>query len=289
MEIEGSAGAQDKACEDDAGVRLPEVTIVLADDQVATRAGVRRALAPHGFRIVAEVENAADAVRAALAHRPDVCMLEVRIPGNGIEAARRISEELTATKVVILTASDRHDDLVMAIRAGADGYLLKTISADRLPYALRGVLRGEAALPREMATALIREFHDSGRRRRVLLSVSGHSVELTAREFDVVQRFRSRETTSQIATHLGIADVTVRRHVSAILHKLGTPDRRNALALLDGQERRTLEALSHPPIGMGLPVLAPASHSGPSPPPVRAGSRTRRDSPGSIPTASRHS
>jgi DNA-binding NarL/FixJ family response regulator len=250
-EIEGSlprrisSADQDQASEQPPGADgvLPEVTVVLADDQVATRAGVRRALAPHGFRIVAEVENAADAVIAALEHRPDVCMLEVRLPGNGIEAARRISDELPEAKIVMLTASERHDDLVAALRAGADGYLLKTTSADRLPYAIRGVLRGEAALPREMATGLIREFQDHGRKQRVLLSVSGHRVELTAREFEVLERLRRRETTSQVAGHLGIADVTVRRHVSAILHKLGTPDRSSALALLDREERRKVDEL----------------------------------------------
>jgi len=229
---------------DDADAVRPEVTVVLADDQDATRAGVRRALTPHGFRIVAEVQTAAAAVSAALEHRPDVCMLEVRMPGNGIDAARRISEDLPGTKIVMLTSSERHEDLVAALRAGADGYLLKTTSADRLPYAIRGVLRGEAALPREMATGLIREFHDHGRRHRVLLSVSGQRVELTAREFEVLERLRRRETTAQIAGRLGIADVTVRRHVSAILHKLGTPDRRSALALLDHEERRKVQQLA---------------------------------------------
>ena len=221
-----------------------EITVLLADDQGATRAGVRRVLIPHGFRIVAEVENAADAVQAAIEHRPDVCMLEVRMPGNGIAAARRINDEVPETKIVMLTASERHDDLLAALRAGADGYLLKSTSADRLPHAIRGVLRGEAALPRAMATGLIQEFQGDGRRQRVLLSVSGQRVELTAREFEVLERLRRRETTSQIATHLGISDVTVRRHVSATMHKLGTPDRRSALALLDLEERRAMEQLA---------------------------------------------
>jgi DNA-binding NarL/FixJ family response regulator len=229
---------------DSEGTALGEVTVVLADDQSATRAGVRRVLAPHGFRIVAEVENAAEAVSAALEHRPDMCMLEIRIPGNGIAAARRISEELPETKIVMLTASERHDDLLAALRAGAHGYLLKTTSADRLPHALRGVLSGEAALPRTMAAGLIQEFQGDGRRQRVLLSVSGQRVELTAREFEVLERLRRRETTSQIASHLGISDVTVRRHVSATMHKLGTPDRRSALALLDLEERRAVERLA---------------------------------------------
>jgi DNA-binding NarL/FixJ family response regulator len=95
-----------------------------------------------------------------------------------------------------------------------------------------------------MAAGLIQEFQGDGRRQRVLLSVSGQRVELTAREFEVLERLRRRETTSQIASHLGISDVTVRRHVSATMHKLGTPDRRSALALLELEERRALEALA---------------------------------------------
>ena len=228
-----------------------EFTVVLADDEVATRAGVRRALEPHGLRVVAEVGNAADAVGAALKHLPDICVLAVRLPGNGIAATRQISHALPATKIVMLTASERHDDLIAAIRAGAHGYLLKTMSAARLPNTIRGVVYGEAALSRAMTMHLIEEFRESGRRRRLRLSVPDQGVMLTAREFEVLERLRNRERTAEIAADLGISEITVRRHISAILHKLGTPNRRSAIELLERAERP-------------LRIDTPAAHSQPA-------------------------
>lgn len=218
-----------------------EPTVLLADDHVATRAGVRHALEPHGLRVVAEAGSAAEAVAAALRHRPDVCVLAVRMPGNGIEAARQISEALPMIKIVMLTASERDDDLFAALRAGADGYLLKTMSTERLPHTIRGVMRGEAALSRMMTARLIREFREGGRHRRLQLSVLGEGIELTAREFEVLERLRTRGRTVEIAADLGISEITVRRHISAILHKLGTPNRRSAIELLERAERQRLE------------------------------------------------
>ena len=218
-----------------------EVRVVLADHHAATRVGIRRALEPHGLRVVAEVDNAADAVRAAHEHHPDVCVLAVRMPGNGIEAARQISDSLPATKIVMLTASERDDDLFAALRAGADGYMLKTMQVAHLPRAIRGVVHGEAALSREMTGRLIREFREGGRRRRLQLSVD-LGVELTAREFEVLEPLRKRVRTAEIAAALGISEITVRRHVSAIVHKLGTPNRRSAIELLERMEQQRLEA-----------------------------------------------
>ena len=232
---------------DDADQR--ELTVVLADDEVATRAGVRRALEPHGARVVAEVGTAADAVSAALKHRPDVCVLAVRMPGNGITAARQISEALPATKIVMLTASERDDDLIAAIRAGAHGYLLKTMPAARLPHTIRAVMHDEAALSRAMTTRLIQQFRESGRRRRLQLSVPDRGVVLTAREFEVLERLRNLSSTDEIGGDLGISVITVRRHISAILHKLGTPNRRSAIELLEQAERHR------------LPIERPAGHS----------------------------
>jgi len=219
-----------------------ELTVMLADDQSAIRAGVRHALEPHGLRVVAEVGNAADAVAAARKHRPDVCVLAVRMPGNGIEAARQISDLVPGTKIVMLTASERDDDLFAALRAGADGYLLKTMSTERLPHTIRGVVRGEAALSRAMTARLIREFREGGRHRRLQLSEVNDGIELTAREFEVLERLRTLGRTAEIAADLGISEITVRRHVSAILHKLGAPNRRSAIEMLERAERQQLQA-----------------------------------------------
>jgi DNA-binding NarL/FixJ family response regulator len=214
---------------------------VLADSDVGLRAGVRKALEPHGFRILAEAGSADEAVAAAVTHQPDVCLLAVNLPGNGLAAAMQIHEALPETKIVMLTWSERDEDFLEAVRAGADGYLLKTMSAARLPWAVRGVIDGEAALPRKLTASLVREFRDRGRRRRLPLTVGGHPVELTAREFEVLNHLRQGEGTATIAEHLHISEITVRRHISAILHKVGVADRRSAIQLLARLEERDID------------------------------------------------
>lgn len=202
------------------------LTVVVADDQVMTRIGVRGALEAGGLRVVAEASTASEAFDAAVAHRPDVCLIAVDIDGGGILAAKRISYALPHTKVVMLTEVVRDDDLFQALRAGADGFLLRTTSAERLPLALRGVFEGQAALPRELTSRLIDEFraHTADRHQRV--TVAGVSAELTAREFQVMECLRRNEPTGKIARDLGISDITVRRHISTMVRKLDLPNRR---------------------------------------------------------------
>lgn len=219
------------------------VTVLLADDQAATRVGARRALESQGVQVVAEASNAAEAVAGALAQRPDVCLLSVRMPGNGIAAAEQINAALPDTKIVMLTESERDEDLFGAIRAGAVGYLLKTTSAERLPHAIKGVASGEAALPRTLVPRLLAELREGGRRRRVALADSPEGIDLTPREFEVLQLLRQRAPTAEMAAQLHISEVTVRRHVSALLTKLGVPSRRAAVELLEREERRQLDNL----------------------------------------------
>jgi len=209
-----------------------KLTVIIADHQAVTRAGVRRALEAGGVRVLAEASTASEAVAAAVAHRPEICLLEVCIPGNGILAAEQIRGSLAETKIVMLTSSRRDEDLFGSLRAGADGYLLKTISAEWLPRALRGVVEDGAALPRVLVARLIREFRTNTRDRRLQITFSGRSVELTAREFEIMECMRRGEPTAKMAQHLRISEVTVRRHVSAIVRKLGVADRRTAIALL---------------------------------------------------------
>jgi DNA-binding NarL/FixJ family response regulator len=214
-----------------------ELTVVLADGHVATRVGIRRAIEPHHLRVVAEVGSAAEALDAAIERRPDVCLLAIRLPGSGIEAAKLIKQTLPEIKIVMMSASAHDEELFEALRAGADGYLLMTISPSRLHHAIRGVVNGEAALPRVMTARLIREFREGGQRRRLPASIADQGIELTAREFDVVERLRRRDRTAEIAAHLGISEITVRRHVSSILQKLNAPNRNSAIELLERAER----------------------------------------------------
>jgi DNA-binding NarL/FixJ family response regulator len=226
----------------DAGMsNANELKVLLADDQVPTRAGIRSAIEPHGLRVVAEASNAAEALRMAMEQRPDICVLAVALPGNGIEAARQIKESLPTMKIVMTTGAASDEDLFGSLRAGADGYLPMSTSASRLPHAILGVARGEAALSRSMTARLIVEFRERGTRRRQILPSTGGEVEVTAREFEVLERLRKPERTAEIAARLGISEVTVRRHIASVLRKLGMPNRRSAIEMLEQAERQELE------------------------------------------------
>lgn len=173
----------------------------------------------------------------ALNHRPDVCVLAVGLPGHGIGATRRIKELLPKTRIVMMTDAAHDEELFEALRAGADGYLVMSTPSSRLPHAITGVMRGEAALPRAMTGRLVLEFRERGTRRRVILASAEAEVELTAREFEVLQRLRKHEATVEIADHLGISQVTVRRHIASVLRKLGVPNRRRAIELIEHAEQ----------------------------------------------------
>lgn len=171
---------------------------------------------------MAEAESAPAAVEAALEHRPDVCLLDINMPGGGIAAARRIAPLLPETRIVMLTVSEDTNDLFAALRAGASGYLLKGTPATRLPAALRGVMAGEAALPRVLVAKLVDAFRSTE---------AGASApwNLSEREWDVLRLMRAGHTTGEIAELLRIAPVTVRTHVAAVMRKLRVKDRDAAI------------------------------------------------------------
>ena len=206
--------------------------VLIADDHPPTRAGVRAALERDNFVVCGEAADARSAIEAARRERPDVCLLDIHMPGDGIQAAETIARELPEAAVVMLTVSRTDADLFNALRAGASGYLLKDIDPVRLPLALRGVLEGEAALPRRLVALLIEEFRERKRRRRVPL-VGRRGVELTDREWEVLESMKQGHSTEEIAARLFISPVTVRTHVSAILRKLHVSTREAALELLE--------------------------------------------------------
>src|SRR5581483_11493929 len=122
------------------------VTVVLADHDDSTRGNLRQMLEHNGFTVVAEVQDADEAVGAAVQLRPNICLLDINMPGGGLAAAERMFPELPDTRIAILTMATGEIDLLDAIHAGADGYLLKDTAPDRLMLALRALLRGEAVL-----------------------------------------------------------------------------------------------------------------------------------------------
>ncbi len=204
--------------------------VVIADDHHLTRVGVRLALERGGFVVCAEAEDAASAVAAAEREQPDICLLDIQMPGSGIHAAEAIAQLVPDAAVVMLTVSRSDRDLFDALRAGAFGYLLKDMDPERLPLALHGVLEGEAALPRHLVALVIEEFRERGRRRPLLKK---RGVVLTNREWEVLELMSQGLTTFEIADRLFVEPVTVRTHVSAILKKLHVSSRKEALQLIE--------------------------------------------------------
>lgn len=195
---------------------------------------VRVALERSGdFRVCAEAADANAAVEAAKRTRPDVCILDINMPGNGIAAASQITSALPDTAVVMLTVSRQDDDLFDALRAGASGYLLKGMDEARLGETLQRVLAGEAMLPGTLVARLVEEFRDRETRR--IAVPDGQSARLTGREWDVLELMRKGASTTEIAERLFVSTTTVRSHVSTILRKLGVPTREAAIRLLNGE------------------------------------------------------
>ena len=209
-----------------------DVRVLVADAHPPTRAGIRRALEHGGLTVCAEAATASEAIAAAREERPALCILDVDMPGNGIRAAAAIAEALPETGIVMLTTSTRDADFLDAVLAGASGYLMKDMDPSRLAAAVRGVLAGEAALPRHLVTRLLEEFRAREGRRR-LPTLTGSRRDLTSRQWEVLQLLRDGLSTSEMAQRLFVSEGTIRSHVSAILRKLGVPDRAAAARVLD--------------------------------------------------------
>jgi DNA-binding NarL/FixJ family response regulator len=211
-------------------------TVLIADDHVPTRAAVRAALERGGFDVCAEAPDAATSVALVRQLRPDVALLDIHMPGDGIRAAAEIAAHMPQTSVVMLTVSSADDDLFAALKAGASGYLLKDTDPARLPLALRGVLDGEAALPRTLVRRLVEEFQIRGGGSWSRVPVLGkRPARLTNREWEVLEGLGEGLTTAEISERLFISAVTVRSHVSSILRKLRVPNRASAVRVLRGR------------------------------------------------------
>jgi DNA-binding NarL/FixJ family response regulator len=210
--------------------------VLIADDHVPTRDDVRRALdGDPRFLVCAEAGDAPAAIEAAVRERPELCILDVRMPGGGVAAAWEISSRLPGTKIVMLTVSSDDVDLFAALRAGAAGYLLKDMDPARLPDALRDVLNGEAAIPPALVTRLIGQFRDRSPRRRAVVPSDGYET-LTSREWQVLDLLRDGLSTAAIARRLVLSPVTVRSHVNNILRKVRAPSRAALLRDFEGGE-----------------------------------------------------
>ncbi len=214
------------------GAARPSWRVLIADDHALTRADVRRALdGDERFEVCAEVADAAGAIQAALHEKPDICLIDLRMPGGGLATVWEIAARLPETKIVVLTVSDDDADLFAALRAGVDGYLLKTMDLNRLPAVLTGVCYGEAAMPRTLVARVLRHFRRLEPRWRHPVGTEPTRQRLTSREWEVLELLAQGRSTADIAEKLVITASAVRVHISSIVRKLGVPSRAAAVDL----------------------------------------------------------
>lgn len=207
----------------------PPIRVVIADDHAGIRSQVRAALESDGCVVCAEGGSADEAIRSAIEHGPDVVLLDINMPGNGIHAAQQINRRVPSAAIVMLTQSTDDDDLFDSLRAGAVGYLLKDADPHTLSASLRGVLAGEAAMPASLVARILHEFRRPARRH---LRSSSAAARLSPREWEVMELLSEGLTTEETAGRLFLSPTTVRVHVSSVLRKLQVEDRASAIRML---------------------------------------------------------
>ncbi|WP_238008483.1 response regulator transcription factor [Dactylosporangium sp. AC04546] len=203
-------------------------TVLVADDQDVVRSGLRLILEVAGLDVVAEAEDGAQAVAVAERLRPDVALMDVRMPGtDGIAATRRIVGAGLDTRVLILTTFDLDEHVFAALRAGASGFLLKDVGRHQLVEAVRTVAAGEALF----APSVLRRLVDHYVARPALPAASAGLPGLTAREREILGLIGRGRSNTDIAAELVISMATVKTHVRHLLQKLALRDRAQAVVL----------------------------------------------------------
>ena len=204
------------------------IRVLICDDQPLVRAGFRTILGSKGdIEVVGEAENGADAVTLAERRRPDVILMDIRMPVlDGVEATRRLVAAGTSARILVLTSFDLDEYVHAAIRAGASGFLLKDVTPAKLLEAIRVVAGGDALLAPSVTRRLLERFattlppgEDS----------SDALAELTSRETEVLRLLAGGMSNAEIASELVVSEATVKTHISSVLRKLGLRDRVQAV------------------------------------------------------------
>ena len=206
---------------------------VIADDDPFARRVIKDVLERAGVIVIAEAHDGRQAVELTLHHRPDVVVMDVVMPGfDGIMATRQIRRQLPEQLVIVLTGAGSDDDELglLALRAGASGFLSKDLEIEALPRALEGLRQGEAAISRTMTLALIERLREAPSGSSGMRPVKSP---LTAREWEVIDLLKASKTTDQIADELVLSPETIRSHVKNILRKLKVRSRQEAVAVAD--------------------------------------------------------
>ncbi len=209
---------------------MNKTRVLLADDHILLREGLVGIIASQpDMEVVGEASDGLEAIIKASELRPDLILMDIQMPGcDGLEATRKIKHALPGTVIVMLTVRDDEEKLFEAIKNGAQGYLIKNIRSQEMLQMLRGVLKGEAAIPPHLAGRMLEEF------RRLSYQVGGEATEennLTLREQEVLAQVAEGLSDKEIATRLAISLYTVKSHLRNILSKLQVSSRREAARL----------------------------------------------------------
>jgi DNA-binding NarL/FixJ family response regulator len=200
----------------------PPLKVMLVEDHPLVRAAIRQTLTVPGIEIVGEAWSAESALDLIPGIRPDVMLIDIDLPGmNGVQLVREVAPRLPDTKIVMLTASGKTDDVVAAIRNGASGYLTKDMAGDALVRSVMGIRNGDLPMPRRMAAELVTRLVRP-------LDRAEHGTNLSDREQQVLRLVADGLTDREVGEALGISPRTVGRHVGNILDKLGVRNRAEA-------------------------------------------------------------
>jgi DNA-binding NarL/FixJ family response regulator len=217
------------------GRRVDTATpVILGEPRPLMRVALSRCLTENGFCVGGEGDDAAAVIDLALAKEPKLCVLASDLPGSAITAIIAINSALPETGILVMAEEESVSEAFESVRMGASGYLSKDIAYDALPRALKGILRGEAALSRDMTGRLLAEIRalpPTG----LMVGAGDRPAELTLREAQVLRLLLRGSSTAEIAHALSISPVTARRHCGEICHKLGARDRAAVVALVTRQ------------------------------------------------------
>ena len=206
-----------------------KIRVLVADDQTLVRSGFRVILEAEGdIEVVAEAQTGAEAVRQARLARPDVVLMDIRMPElDGLSAAEEILRHRDAPTIVVLTTFDQNEYVYRALRAGAAGFLLKDAPTSRLIAAVRAAATGDSLIEPSITQRLIEHFAEPAEP----VALPPRLAALTERERDVLRLIARGLSNSEIAGELTVAETTVKTHVARILTKLGLRDRVQAVVL----------------------------------------------------------
>jgi DNA-binding NarL/FixJ family response regulator len=206
------------------------IRVIVADDHPLLREGVVRSLSETGgFDVVGQGGTAAEAATLAETHRPDIALVDLSMPGNGLTAVQRICEAAPETRVIVLTVSEADDDVIAALRAGAKGYVLKGVGSAALAEVLRGVANGESYVSPTLAARLLTEMRLRETRSQ---APDDPLSQLSQREEEILRLVATGLSNKEVARRVQLQEKTVKHHMTRILNKLQVRNRTEAAILL---------------------------------------------------------